>query len=509
MRYSSWDEIENLTAAELELKRCAEKGIPCKLGAHDEIPPEPVDWTQLEDNRHIRAEVLRCIILRKPGCNTTEKGVDLKNAYISGQLDLSNCEVQHPFVLDHCVFNEGINLEDSNWKEKIKLTNCSIPYITASGISVDKYFDLLGTTIRSIDRAALDLQDGRIHQNLALDAARIYGLVDLIDLQVDRQFTCKDATFQLKENNVEFYSDGNRVVMDLQGARIHTAIFKAKHIAGGVDLNSSHIENFKDDQSTWAATEHLKLDGFTYTRLYGAVSAAVRSQWLERGEQHGFYPQPYKQLAKTLHEMGHETDAESILYILAKKSAKEQRKDLYQKIVERAEHPHQPKSSLRLLLRLFGHILWNFFLRRLVGYGRKPFRSILVLLFLILCCWIISLKAWEEGSFAPNSDVILSSSSWEKYEELRFPYPYKINPADDWSNSTIQGRDWESFKAIAYAADIVIPIINFGQTEAWAPSTTRGPWGKRLWWSRWILTTAGWIVTALGAAALTGIIRRE
>ncbi|MFV1593971.1 hypothetical protein VWZ88_15560 [Phaeobacter sp. JH20_36] len=55
----------------------------------------------------------------------------------------------------------------------------------------------------------------------------------------------------------------------------------------------------------------------------------------------------------------------------------------------------------------------------------------------------------------------------------------------------------------------MVPIIDFGQTEAWAPSTTRGPAGVILWWARWAFTLAGWIVTALGAAALTGIIRRE
>jgi len=56
---------------------------------------------------------------------------------------------------------------------------------------------------------------------------------------------------------------------------------------------------------------------------------------------------------------------------------------------------------------------------------------------------------------------------------------------------------------------VVIPIIDFGQTGAWAPSTTRGPWGERLWWARWILSALGWIVAALGAAAVTGIIRKD
>ena len=54
-----------------------------------------------------------------------------------------------------------------------------------------------------------------------------------------------------------------------------------------------------------------------------------------------------------------------------------------------------------------------------------------------------------------------------------------------------------------------IPIIDFGQTVHWGPSAGRGPWGLWLWRASFFLAAAGWIVTALGAAAITGIIRRE
>ncbi|KIC30844.1 hypothetical protein RA25_18160 [Leisingera sp. ANG-S5] len=110
--------------------------------------------------------------------------------------------------------------------------------------------------------------------------------------------------------------------------------------------------------------------------------------------------------------------------------------------------------------------------------------------------------AWEEGSFAPNSGPILTSPEWKALART------DPNPAQAWGQS-VPGKDWESFDKYAYAADLVIPILDLGQTDAWAPSTERGWWGKQLWWLRWVFTTLGWIVTALGAAALTGIIRRE
>jgi hypothetical protein len=55
----------------------------------------------------------------------------------------------------------------------------------------------------------------------------------------------------------------------------------------------------------------------------------------------------------------------------------------------------------------------------------------------------------------------------------------------------------------------MISTVMIGQGEAWVPSTMRGPWGCILWWARWALIVLGWIVTAVGAAAITGIIRRE
>jgi len=55
----------------------------------------------------------------------------------------------------------------------------------------------------------------------------------------------------------------------------------------------------------------------------------------------------------------------------------------------------------------------------------------------------------------------------------------------------------------------VIPIINLGQEDAWAPSTSRGPWGRGFHWAIPIIEVLGWVITALGAAAVTGVIRND
>ena len=113
-------------------------------------------------------------------------------------------------------------------------------------------------------------------------------------------------------------------------------------------------------------------------------------------------------------------------------------------------------------------------------------------------------KTWAEGDMTPNAAPILVSKGWIEATE-RHPE----NPAAFWSQKGQAGQDWETFQGFAYAADIVIPIVNLGQESAWAPSTSRSPWGQAGWWIRWFAKAAGWIITALGAAAVTGMVRND
>lgn len=157
------------------------------------------------------------------------------------------------------------------------------------------------------------------------------------------------------------------------------------------------------------------------------------------------------------------------------------------------------------------------------GFVYNPIKSSIISTFLIsVIAALLSHFAWKEGSFAPNSDVILTSPGWaavtmrDCFPAAHYPTVCDQNPASTWSNAftasaaaPTQGADWDSFNALGYAADLVVPVLDLGQTDAWAPSKDRGFWGWLLWWMRWVLAVAGWVVTGLGVAAVTGVMQRN
>lgn len=77
-----------------------------------------------------------------------------------------------------------------------------------------------------------------------------------------------------------------------------------------------------------------------------------------------------------------------------------------------------------------------------------------------------------------------------------------------WADTAPSAAHYETFWSGFYAADVFIPLIGFGQEAAWT-ATTQNAAG----WIAFVVTFMakgfGWFVTALGAAAITGIIRRE
>ena len=285
----------------------------------------------------------------------------------------------------------------------------------------------------------------------------------------------------------------NRVAFSLARASIGGLLF-AKNLqvaSGSFNFSGLSVRRLNDEPSGDNNGFPLRLDGFEYKEFaqHTDISVSSRLEWLNRRPAGiGFSAQPYEQLARVYEKLGHTSDAQ---FVLMKKEETQRLHDIDEMV--------ENKSWFRLGLLCIGFVL----LKWLVGFGYRPIRALMWALLFIACGWIFFKATWDAGDMAPNAAPILISRDWIAATEA-----HPKNPAQFWSQPGQAGQDYETFSALAYSADLFIPIINLGQETAWAPSTSRSPLGRIAWWVRWIAKTIGWVVTALGAAAITGVIRR-
>jgi len=288
---------------------------------------------------------------------------------------------------------------------------------------------------------------------------------------------------------------GAAMALSLARARVGGILFFLDNqISGGlVNLAGAQVTRYKDEPSGPGASYPVRLDGFRYGDFsrHTDTSVAARLEWLaRRPEDTPFTAQPYEQLAQVLRRIGHREDANQVLLEKERLLRAAQRADI------RKADGHG--------LRWAGMGLWDWVLRTTVGYGFRPGRSLVAAVLLVFGLAFLSAHTWRAGDMAPNAAPVLISRDWIAATES-----HPENPAAFWSAPDQAGKDYETFSALAYAADLLIPLIDLGQEAAWAPSTSRSPWGRVLWWVRWVAMGLGWVIAALAAAAITGVIRRE
>jgi hypothetical protein len=363
--------------------------------------------------------------------------------------------------------------------------------VRLSGATISGQLACDGATLENAGGKALNVEGAQIGGGVFLDSVIVKGEVGLTAATITGQLACEDATLE----------NGGGKALFLQQATVNGGfIWRAvKQVSGDVDMTSAHVGDLVDDAASWDKCDGIRLVGLTYDVLHGATNVQERLAWLKKGAQWkgDFHPQPYEQLAKVLRESGHRAEAREIAInkeIAQRKAARTRRKG--------DGFLHRVLSGLRNT----GSIMIDTVLRLSVGYGYKPERSIYVVAVLVLVAWVLSANAWDQGDFAPNSDVILVSDHWQA---LAMDREGVTNPAADWADTFGHGQDYATFNAFYYAVDVVIPIVDLGQETVWAPSTNRGLWGWWLFYLNPVLIALGWIVTAIGAAAVTGIIRRD
>ena len=309
--------------------------------------------------------------------------------------------------------------------------------------------------------------------------------------------------------------------LDAKGMRVRAG-FLWKDVTGDgieVDLINAHVGTLYDLPGVWQPVKMLRLSYFRYDRIESDMDVQERLDWLARHDAtvSRFTPQPYVQLANVLRRQGFAGDAARVLV------RREDRQRLQEYLDGRAAHKRSRdhlngdlrpaaaslwadgKFALNVLKRAAGYLFGLMF-----GYGHQPARVlpwIAAILGITIC---FAQQIHIHGQFAPTSSVVLTSQDWlDSFPTDPVPdSPLWRVQLDAWAQTT-SGRDYTSFSAFLYALDLFIPLDALGQEKNWAPSAERGWWGDWGHQLRWLVQMASWVITAIGAAVLTGLIGRR
>ena len=478
----------------------------------------------------IRAGLIRALLLSTGDYKPPAYGLLIFGAWITGKLDLEGEALPVPLVLIHCTLEEDVILRD-----------CTLPALY-----------MPGTHLPKLDAHRLQC-NGPLHLR---DGFQATGPVDLVGATITGQLACDGGKFlaegialhceaisvgadvflrtgfeargwiDLKRaeiaGNLQMSAATLNTGLDAKGMRVRAG-FIWKDVTGDgieVDLIDAHVGTLVDSPGSWQSVKMLRLSSFRYDRIESDMDVQERLDWLAKHDATArrFTPQPYVQLANVLRRQGFTGDAARVLVRREDKKRRQEYMDGQAAHKQSRDHLNgdlrpvaaslwaDGKYVLNVLIFAVGYLFGLMF-----GYGHQPSRVlfwIAVILGITIC---FAQQIHIHGQFAPTSSVVLTSQDWlDSFptEPLHPDSPLWRAQMDAWAQTT-SGRDYTSFSAFLYALDLFIPLDALGQEKNWAPSAERGwwgDWGHRL---RWLVQMAGWVITAIGAAVLTGLIGRR
>jgi hypothetical protein len=226
---------------------------------------------------------------------------------------------------------------------------------------------------------------------------------------------------------------------------------------GTVNLAGAKVGQLSDDTASWPAS--INIDNFVYDSFdRPTLTIGERLSWLRRQKEFSY--QPYEQAINVLRRMGEEREAREI--------ARAKQDDI----------------------RKWGHLsrygkAWNRFLGVTMGHGYQVWRVLLLALFFN----VVGIGVFE-WSF--QSQVMV---------------PIKDRPTDYVRGSRCPSNI-PCFEPVVYSVDVFLPIVDLRQEIYWLPLAV-GPLGIFFRIYYWIHILLGWILTTLGVAGLTGLIKKE
>jgi hypothetical protein len=487
-------EFGDLSTAELQLvRRAVSPEIAWASAVQDPDAPinDPAKAETWGPERTIRADVITWLLSNPDAAKLVHpSGIGVACARIEGKIALAYLTSAFPLTMIGCSIPAGADLS----------------YAHLRGIDFRRSW----TGPISADEAVIDgdvgLQRGR-YGEVSFFRAAINGDIDCSGAQMigGNPFSAVDATIK---GDLEFH-DGFATAgtIDLRLARVersvsfHDVRFSGpagnglnaeRAVIGGtlywvdiattphtqLDLDDARAGALWDDERSWPAPGNLDIKGFVYNDFSGGPTNGIeRLRWLRlQAEPLRAQPQPYWQLALVLRGDGAEEGAVRV------EVARENALTEY--------------GDMNLATRL-----WRFALWATIGYGYRPLRAVWWILGFVI--FGAMLFRWGYGArlITPTSE-----SAYESFVSTGTPPKY-----------------YPPFSSLVYSLENFLPVVDLHQGAFWRPNPHHRPgdsgrmlkWSgetapaKLLRWYLWLHILAGWTITPLLFAGLTGLLRND
>ena len=362
---------------------------------------------------------------------------------------------------------------------------------------------------------------------LSFNSAKINGMVffnDGFESNGEIDFISAEILGSLDCGNGKFNSNLSEKALNFEGVRINKSVFLNNNFEanGIIDFGYSQIRNALElsnlnvkgnfiltsakiniiwiDDNFWEKKDfgNLQLDGLEYNHLSGkSVDSKILLNWFEKmPKEDNFKPQPYKQLAKILRNMGHNEDANSIMI---------------------KYNDELRKKDFLTCDRLFISILkWIY--GKTAGYGYKPLRVLGTMFIVWFLCSLFYWNASKVAVFAPNNPLVFQKKDCYQCNVnsdgtplLDFFNYSKYNSSNNWVlNENLDG-EYTTFNPFMYSLDVILPIVDLQVEKDWGQyvSLNNGTLNDFTRWLMWFEILFGWIYSLILVAILSGLAKNE
>ena len=491
-------EFGELTAAERTFVRGAASREVRWVGPSDD-PDDPSNDLEKTDkwgaDRSIRAGLFVWLVSDSEAAPFIHpSGPGIAGAKIVGKLDLSYANVTRPLTLIRCAISQGVDFSNASLSG-IEFRRCATGPITGDSSRING--DL---ALHFGHYGALSIFRANISGDFDCSGANFTGSGAADTISAQESSIGGDATFvqgfttdgvvymrlarvgrSMSFNHARFTGDGENG-LDAQRAVIAGGLYWvdiAHTPRTMLDLENASVASLYDDRASWPVAGKLNIDGFAYSGFGGdsPADAVERLQWL-RLQPPGYRPQPYTELARGLKQTG---SIESEIEVLIAQRVAE-RRDGHISLAERG---------------------WSLLLQTTIGYGYRPLRALWWIAGFVLFGTMLFGYGYRAGLITPSEPEAYQAFASGGRPPVHYPH----------------------FHAFVYSLENFLPVVDLHMGNYWRPNVRErvvvdpgsGEWmtkeadytGRLVRWYLWFHILAGWTLTPLMFAGLSGLIRVE